>query len=561
MAPVASRPARAFPPVVVAVLAAGSAVFLIVPDIDVTIGVAGMVVGQMTAAILFLVRAPQVPATEGHAWRMLALALIAGAAGVVLVGVLTSFGLSLPAYGPIDLVFLGGYVALTLGLMMLSRVASEGPGWKLTLLDTLVGAVSLAVFAWLVVGHGLVDNFATADAWSRLIAPLYPIVDVAVVLAVINLTVRRTARRFDAGLIVLAIGLATQVVADIAYLIEGMGRTFTEAEPRFELYLAASACYVASGAMIGRRRHTKEYPERATLPLWALAWPYALASGLFATHVMLLTRLDLPTDLVVTLVASLLVGAFVITRQIMAIREARSMVDRQRRELVSSVSHELRTPLTAMVGYLELLSDRPEAFSGRERDEMMTTITDQARHLARVVTDMIALARDGGRGLAVEPRPTTLGDVCRQSLKMMDGSFVTLAIDGDASVTIDGDRIAQALLNLLTNARRYGRGACILMAGRTGNDAVFEVHDDGPGVPVRHQVTIWDQFERGVHRLDATTPGVGVGLAITKAIVRSHGGTVSYRRSERLGGACFSLTIPSTTSPRPRTATPVRLAV
>lgn len=554
------RLARIALPGLASLLVAGS-VYSLVRPVSADVGLAGMTLGNLAAATLFVRRSRQLPAPEARAWRILGFALWAGVLGVALVGTLQGLGAVLPAFGPVDLVFLGGYVALTVGVVMLARVAVAGTGWRLTLLDTLVGAVSLAVFAWLALGHELVDNFISADIWSRVIAPLYPIVDVAVVLAVLNLTFRRTARRFDVSLLLLALGLTTQVVADLAYLSDGLGRTFDEAQPRFEAYLAASACYLAAGWRLGMPRRAREYPERAAPHLWAVTWPYLLATGLISTHVALLTQVDLPADQTITLVASLVVGVLVVARQVVAIRESQLAVERQRKGLISSVSHELRTPLTALVGYLELLTGQPAAFDRRERDQMLATVTDQARHLARVVTDMVALARDGGRGVVVSPRRTTLSAVCHEGLRWLDGFAVELVIPRDAAVTIDGDRIGQALLNLLANARRYGRGSCTLVARLQGNDAVFEVHDDGPGVPVRHQLTIWEQFDRGAHRLDSSTPGMGVGLAITRAIVRSHGGTATYRTSELLGGGCFVLTVPTTAAPKQTPAGRVEIAV
>jgi signal transduction histidine kinase len=75
-------------------------------------------------------------------------------------------------------------------------------------------------------------------------------------------------------------------------------------------------------------------------------------------------------------------------------------------------------------------------------------------------------------------------------------------------------------------------------------DLIFEVHDNGAGVPTRFEAMIWQHFERGAHRLDAIKPGLGIGLSIVQAVAESHGGRADYRASERLGGACFSLTIP-----------------
>jgi signal transduction histidine kinase len=117
-------------------------------------------------------------------------------------------------------------------------------------------------------------------------------------------------------------------------------------------------------------------------------------------------------------------------------------------------------------------------------------------------------------------------------------------LDAEVVVRVDPDRMKQALGNLLTNAIRYGGDRCLVVASAHGRDLTLEVHDNGPGVPTRYESIIWNHFERGAHRLDATTPGLGIGLSIVQAVMESHGGRADYRVSERLGGACFSLTVP-----------------
>ncbi len=95
----------------------------------------------------------------------------------------------------------------------------------------------------------------------------------------------------------------------------------------------------------------------------------------------------------------------------------------------------------------------------------------------------------------------------------------------------------------------------------TGSDVVFEVHDNGQGVPRRHEVRIWDRFDRGPNRLNATIPGSGIGLAVVAAIAEAHGGSTAYRTSEFLGGACFSVLLPGRAAHEPaerRTSQPNR---
>ena len=124
------------------------------------------------------------------------------------------------------------------------------------------------------------------------------------------------------------------------------------------------------------------------------------------------------------------------------------------------------------------------------------------------------------------------------------GKRVEKDLDAEVRVVVDPDRVRQALSNLVNNAIRYGGNRCVVVSFVEGDDLVFEVHDNGEGVPTRFETTIWQHFERGAHRLDATTPGLGIGLSIVQAVAESHGGTARYRTSERLGGACFYLTLP-----------------
>jgi signal transduction histidine kinase len=84
----------------------------------------------------------------------------------------------------------------------------------------------------------------------------------------------------------------------------------------------------------------------------------------------------------------------------------------------------------------------------------------------------------------------------------------------------------------------------LITASSVSDDLVIEVHDNGDGVPRKYELAIWNQFERGIHRLNSTVPGSGIGLAIVDMVVRRHGGLGTYERSKRLGGSCFRITLP-----------------
>jgi signal transduction histidine kinase len=199
-----------------------------------------------------------------------------------------------------------------------------------------------------------------------------------------------------------------------------------------------------------------------------------------------------------------------------------------------------------MVGYLTLLDQNGDEFPAEARREMLSEATSQARHMARLVSDLVMLARGIHRHLPLEITEGSVSSIVTGALRGLDTGKTRIEedFDQDALVKVDVDRLRQALANLLSNAVRYGGNRAVITGRAIGNDLVLEIHDNGNGVPTRYETAIWERFERGAHRLNAVTPGMGIGLAIVQAIAEAHGGRADYRRSERLGGACFSLLIP-----------------
>jgi signal transduction histidine kinase len=342
-----------------------------------------------------------------------------------------------------------------------------------------------------------------------------------------------------------------QIGADLLFLRDGVQAVnFQEAEPRLWMFLLASAAFVAAAMNVSRVPAKKEFPDRET-PLWSMMWPYLLASTLVPLHVIRVERLmdvdatarDATSERII-LYALLLVGLLIVLRQMVAIRHNRSQVDRQRRELISSVSHELRTPLTAVVGFLQVLEEDPDGFTPEERAEMMREVSLQAKHMSRTVTDLITLARDGGATMVVRTEEASLEAILASAVHEAFGLSLTTDVD-DHVLHVDADRLDQAVGHLIDNARKYGGDRAHVRAAVKGGTLTIEVHDNGPGIPTKHLATVWNQFDRGARRLDSTNPGLGIGLAIVRAVAVAHGGTAEYRPSELLGGACFSISVPA----------------
>lgn len=522
----------------------------IMPEQGEVLGALGLLVGQGSAAVLVIRRSRRLEHRERLAWRFYGAATALAATGVLAVGILSGITGELVPFGPTDAFFLASYLMMIVAIVRMARIDSDGSNWTITLLDASVGGVALTALVWNAFLHDVAVGL-DAPIGATIVAISYPLMDIAMVVGLIILVIRRSHYHLDPRLAFLAAGMSVQVVSDFMFFSRGAAaNSFADAAPAFEMLLVATTLFVVAAALVDRVPERREFPEDSP-PIWAMIWPYLLAGSLLATHVTRYRSSGISGDDVLLLDALILIGALIFVRQIMEIHRNRRRVEAQRSELVASVSHELRTPLTAIVGYLSLLDESGHEFPEDARVAMISEATGEARHMSRLVNDLVMLARGANGFLALKKENVEVGEVVTSTLRNVDGGGKTIVDESqvDEVVNIDPDRVQQALTNLLSNAVRYGGDRVLLVAKLVEDDLVFEVHDDGEGVPTRYQLSVWQRFERGAHRLDATTPGLGIGLAIVKAVALSHGGRASYRQSERLGGACFTLEIPDAAAP------------
>jgi two-component system sensor histidine kinase KdpD len=230
--------------------------------------------------------------------------------------------------------------------------------------------------------------------------------------------------------------------------------------------------------------------------------------------------------------------------------------ERLRNSVLAALSHDLRTPLTALVGLSETLGQdlaREPRPTGVEAKAL--AIRDQARRTAQLVDNLLEMARlEAGRA-DVRRDWQSLEELVGSSLAALEpalaGRQVEVALPTELPlVNCDGALIERVLVNLIENATKYTPpGSPIRVAARAADGAIeVAVEDRGPGLPPGRERAMFDKFTRG--NPESVVPGVGLGLAICRAIVEAHRGTIRGENREG-GGARFVFTLPADEPPPP----------
>jgi signal transduction histidine kinase len=220
------------------------------------------------------------------------------------------------------------------------------------------------------------------------------------------------------------------------------------------------------------------------------------------------------------------------------------------REFLANVSHEVRTPLTSIRGFSQAMLDgtldTPEELARAAR-----VIDAESRRVLQLVGELLDLSRIESGQQRMELAPVRASELLAQvrdvfSMRAAE-TGVTLDVrvpSTDVTVAADFDRIEQVLGNLIDNALRHTpRGGRIDTGVRTGRSglAEFYVADNGEGIAEADLPHVFDRFYRSALG-EPEMPGAGLGLAISREIVRAHGGTIAASRREG-GGTEFSFTL------------------
>lgn len=234
----------------------------------------------------------------------------------------------------------------------------------------------------------------------------------------------------------------------------------------------------------------------------------------------------------------------------------RHEAERMKEQFFALVSHELRTPLAAIVGYLELLEEEEYERLSEDGRSFVAVMQRNSVRLMRLIADLLFAAQVDAGTMTLLSEPVDLAAVVRESCESIApraadaGLELQHQVEFEPVIMGDRERLGQVLDNLLGNALKFtpagGKIVARLMAAATDGiapHATIEVVDSGPGISEADQARLFRRFQRARSADEQAVQGVGLGLAITRAIVEGHGGRITVHSS--LGeGSCFRVALP-----------------
>jgi signal transduction histidine kinase len=215
-------------------------------------------------------------------------------------------------------------------------------------------------------------------------------------------------------------------------------------------------------------------------------------------------------------------------------------VDNLRVGLISTLAHDVRNPLTVIRGTNQILMMEGETIPPQKTVELLEVADRQAERLQRLATDLLDLARLEQGMLQLHLQDVFVKDAISSAVGFVaPEDKVVIDVDPSLRVRADPQRLEQIVVNLLSNAVRYGKAPYLVGAEAFDGKVTLEFRDHGPGIPPEDRTGLFQPFRAHDHQ-----GSVGFGLAIVKALAEAQNGDVFYAANGS-EGACFKVALPS----------------
>jgi PAS domain S-box-containing protein len=229
-------------------------------------------------------------------------------------------------------------------------------------------------------------------------------------------------------------------------------------------------------------------------------------------------------------------------------------LDQIKSNFLNMTCHELRTPIATVKGYIELLLMKTLGPINEEQKQGLEVALRNVYHLDHLIQDILDVSRLESGTMKFIPERVNIDKIIKAATETIQSSAdmkqikITKEIEqGIPELMVDQERIKQVLINLLNNAIKFSpeKSPITIRAKKEHDEVLFEVQDFGHGIPKNKQKKIFDLFYQVDSRTDRKYGGVGLGLAISRGIVLSHGGTI-WVESDTNKGSSFQFTLPIT---------------
>lgn len=267
-------------------------------------------------------------------------------------------------------------------------------------------------------------------------------------------------------------------------------------------------------------------------------------------NIEILSQQDLNEDQMIIIKAAANQLGNALERELTYLEQEKIKVAMEREHMLNSmlrsISHDLRTPLTGIVGASQLMMNQD--LTNDKIHVLAKDIHDQAHWLTQIVENILNMSKIESGNLVLHKNLEVVDDLIYeaiQHLPELEKRNVQVDVPEDLLlVNVDGKLMVQVLINILNNAIKYTKeNDCIDIQVRNIDQQVqFMIKDEGKGISKKIVDHIFDEFVTDTDVSNDSQKGIGLGLAICKAIIQAHGGNIIARNEEQ--GACFIFTIP-----------------
>jgi signal transduction histidine kinase len=222
------------------------------------------------------------------------------------------------------------------------------------------------------------------------------------------------------------------------------------------------------------------------------------------------------------------------------------LADQLKSDFVSMASHELRTPLTSILGFSSTLRDYWDSTPDEDKLDYLDVIDRQARRLARLVNDLLAMSRIESGKLDVRRARVDLGEVARTAVMGLGDAAAGVEVTGPdhLDVVADPDHVEQIVVNFVGNALKYGAPPITVDLVDAGDMAELRVCDHGEGIPPEFAPHLFEKFAQASTGSTRGASGTGLGLSIVLGLARANGGTAWFEPNQPTG-AVFAVRLPT----------------